>query len=335
MIFSGISSQVAGLAAGVLLAAAPLFGQGVLTYEGDPIPADVERMYLVGLNFLKTTQNDDGSWPDNGGKQPGVVGLAVLSVLAHGDDPNHGPYAGMVERGIDFIIKSQRADNGYIGSSMYNHGFATLALAEAYGMLDNEKLGPALQKAVDLIVSSQARNSLGAWRYSPESRDADTTVSGAQVVALFAARNAGIAVPDEAFDKALKYYRQTQCPDGGFGYTSADQSSPPRSAIGTLVFALAKEKDSQEFKAGLKYLDQNTQTEYSGYMHYFMYYVAQALFHGDMQKWRNWNKVNIESQKSAQNADGSWQDSQGSCFGTATSLLSLALNYRYLPIYER
>jgi len=34
-------------------------------------------------------------------------------------------------------------------------------------------------------------NTFGAWRYSPESKDADTTVSGAQMVALFAARNAG------------------------------------------------------------------------------------------------------------------------------------------------
>ena len=309
--------------------------QGVLTFEGGPIPAKVEGMYVSGLNYLKATQSEDGSWQDIRGQQPGVVGLAVLAVMAHGDDPNNGPYAKMVEKGIGFILRSQTNHNGYIGPTMYNHGFATLALAEAYGMLDNEKIGPALEKAVGLILSSQANNPLGAWRYSPESKNADTTVSGAQVVALFAARNAGLSIPDEAFEKALNYYRETQCPDGGFGYTTADHSSPPRSAIGTLVFALAKKKDSREFKVGLKYLAQTDGSLQSSYRQYFMYYVAQTLFHGDMSKWRKWNKTNVTYLKQAQNDDGSWHDSQGAGFGTATSLLSLALNYRYLPIYER
>ena len=56
---------------------------------------------------------------------------------------------------------------GYIGTSMYNHGFSTLALAEAYGAVDDPRLGPALQKAVRLIVLAQEENSLHAWRYSP------------------------------------------------------------------------------------------------------------------------------------------------------------------------
>lgn len=319
----------------ILISYSAAFGQNVLTYEGDPIPADLERMYVAGLDYLKNTQSDNGSWTQQRGTDPGVVGLAVLAVLAHGDDPNYGPYSRMVERGISYIISQQRSDNGYIGSSMYNHGFATLALAEVYGMLDNDKTGPALQKAVDLILSSQARNPAGAWRYSPESRDADTTVSGAQVVALFAARNAGIKVPDEAISKALKYYKSSQCPDGGFGYTSADYSSPPRGAIGTLVFALAKKKDGAEFKAGLKYLIQADGSSQGSYEHYFMYYAAQALFHGDMAKWRSWNRISMANMKETQGADGSWSDAQGAAFGTSASLLALALNYRYLPIYER
>ena len=98
---------------------------------------------------------------------------------------------------------------------MYNHGFSTLALAEAYGQVQDERIGPALQKAVDLILSSQSQNPNGAWRYAPDSPDADTTVSGAQMVALFAARNAGIGVPDAAIQKALRFFAECQTPDGG------------------------------------------------------------------------------------------------------------------------
>ena len=67
-----------------------------------------------------------------------------MAFLAHGEAPNHGPYAQNIRRGIGFIHENQNETIGYIGSSMYNHGFATLALAEAYGVLREDKLAPAL-----------------------------------------------------------------------------------------------------------------------------------------------------------------------------------------------
>ncbi|MGB9604154.1 MAG: squalene--hopene cyclase, partial [Limisphaerales bacterium] len=175
--------------------------QELFEEEPDSIPPEVERMYRRGLDFLTRTQTPKGYWQDTYGQQPAVVGLAILAMLAHGDDPNTGPYAIPIKRGLDFILENQNKVTGYIGNSMYNHGFATLALAEAYGAVNDERLGPALKKAVDLILVSQTKNPFGAWRYSPESTDADTTVSGAQMVALFAAKNAGIDIPEEAIKK--------------------------------------------------------------------------------------------------------------------------------------
>ena len=52
-------------------------------------------------------------------------------------------------------------------------------------------------------------------------------------------------------------------------------------------------------------------------------------------EWAKWNRKNIATLKQNQNADGSWSGQFGTTFGTAASLLSLALNYRFLPIYER
>jgi hypothetical protein len=71
------------------------------------------------------------------------------------------------------------------------------------------------------------------------------------------------------------------------------------------------------------------------YREYNLYYVSQAYFHAGPQYWREWNLRNIKSLSSTQNADGSWDGQFGTAFSTAGSLLSLALNYRYLPIYER
>ena len=95
---------------------------------------DVERMYTKGLEWLASKQQPNGTFSGGGardhyGSQPGVVGLAVVSMLAHGDDPNFGKYAKNITNGVKFILGQQNSRTGYIGSSMYNHGFATLALA--------------------------------------------------------------------------------------------------------------------------------------------------------------------------------------------------------------
>jgi hypothetical protein len=301
---------------------------------GDVNPNEVDRVYVRGLQFLAKSQLAEGRWNEMPyGAEPAVVGLSVIAMLAHGDDPNNGPYALPIKRGLDFILKNMNQTTGYIGRSMYNHGFSTLALAEAYGHVLDERLGPALEKAVRLITSSQARNPLSAWRYSPESVDADTTVSGAQMVALFAARNAGIAVPEDAIQKGIAFFLKCQTPEGGFGYTSATSPNGARTAIGCLVLALAKEKKSKAFETALAFL--KTAPGDASYQQYFLYYAAQAYFHASPELWNDWNRKNIKTLASTQNDDGSWDGQFGPTFSTAASLLSLALNYRYLPIYER
>lgn len=340
--------KISHLATVCLLASQPLFSQ-VLNRPGqrvsDPIPADVENVYTNGLNFLSRSQSASGSWEGQSGYSdfPGTVALCLLALLAHGDDPNHGPYAKQISSSIDFLLNSQQV-NGYIGSagknsgrgSMYNHGFATLALAEAYGMVEDERLGEALQKAVNLILTAQKQNRLGAWRYSPEANDADSTVAGCQIVALFAARNAGIAVPDEALTKALKYMDSCRSKtNGSYGYMNASGGKVTLTAIGLLCQALAKEHDTDEFRLSLEYLKKNLSYRDANYPYYFEYYMSQALFHADEKVWNQWNKMNVKFLKTLQQSDGSINGNKGKPFSTAASLLSLALNYRFLPIYEK
>ncbi len=301
----------------------------------DSIPAQAELIYQRGLQDLAKAQGDKGAWNDGVGSEPGVVGLCVAAFLAHGEDPNNGPYAKTIRLGIDYILSQQNDKNGYIGSSMYNHAVATKALAESYGVLDNPKIAPALKKAVELIVSSQKKNRFGAWRYTPESRDADTTVTGCQMVTLFAVRNAGIAVPDEAIKKGLAYLATCLGRDGDYGYTSASGGKPTLTAIGSLCLSLAKERDSKGYQASLAFLKKNLDFRDRYYPFYFEYYMSQALFHADEATWKEWNGRNIRYLSTIQAPDGSFPGNQGASFNTAGALLSLALNYRFLPIYEK
>ncbi|PTY01342.1 squalene--hopene cyclase [Verrucomicrobia bacterium LW23] len=326
---------LAAVIALVLAIAAPaLAQQDLFVRRGDPISPELEEMYTRGLAYLARTQSENGSWPQNMGQEPAVVGFAILAFLAHGEDPNSGPYAKVIQRGLDYILSAQNSSTGYIGSSMYNHGFCTLVLAEAYGVVEDPRLGEALKRAVDLILYAQSVNPQGGWRYSPEARDADTTVSGAQLVALYAARNAGFAVPEEAVQKGIEYLKRCQDADGGIGYTSAGGGNGPRTAIAALVFALDKKQKSREARSATQFLRTRPENDTS-YLQYYLYYAAQALYQNSNEGWKEWNAANIKTLRESQTNDGSWDGSFGPVFGTSCSLLSLALNYGFLPIYER
>jgi hypothetical protein len=318
----------------LIAGALPACAQELFTSSAGIEAEQVDKMYVKAVEFLARTQGAEGNWPDQPtGTAPALTGLAVVSILAHGDDPNFGPYAATVHKALDFLVKQMDSATGYIGPSMYNHGFATLALAESYGAVDDPRLGPALQKAVKLIVNAQRQNNSHAWRYSPESRDADTTVSGAQMVALLAARNAGIGVPETTIQDGIKFFLSCQTGDGGIGYISPMGPNGARTAIGCLVLALAREKDSAAFKAAFNFL--KNAPDDSQYPQYFRYYASQAFFHASPELWQNWNRENIRSLRATQNPEGGWEGQFGATYATSLSLLSLALNYRYLPIYER
>jgi hypothetical protein len=332
---------------GLLLAALLLssaHGQSPLLRYGGEIPPEVDTIYEKGLSWLVQKQQADGRWSDGYGGA-GVDGLCLMAMLASGEDPNFGKYAGSIRRAVRAMISQQDATSGYLPSSMYHHGFAMLALAEAYGVVDEDLLWEGAQKprslaqtldlAVRCAATSAAKNPLKAWRYTPDATDADTSVAGAMLMGLLACRNAGIAVPDDTVNGALDYMRKCTSKTGYVAYSGGFGGmgeSMARSSIATLVFAVGKHKDWDEFAATLKHISADLEHRESGHPEYYRYYAAQALYQGDYEAFQKWNKANIRYLKDTQAADGSFNNGS---YQTAMSLLALALNYRFLPVYER
>lgn len=340
------------LLTGCVVLASPSGARAQIPQEhiGVAVPRDVREIYDRGLKWLISQQADNGSW--NGQQQgAGLTGLCLMCFLASGEDPNFGLYSSQVRKAVRSIIQQQDANTGFLGGSMYHHGFGMLALAEAYGAVDERSLWPdvhdkskrtigqALELAVRAAVTSQKKNSFGAWRYSPDSNDADTSVSGAVLVGLLAARNAGIEVPDECIDRAIAYYKSMTADSGQVAYSGGlggFDESLARISIGSLVYALARRKDIPQYEATVNYLKNRLeQTAPGHYLEYTRYYEAQALFQGDVEAWSKWNELLVRSLKESQQPDGSIPGQFGPELGTSMSLLALALNYRFLPIYER
>jgi hypothetical protein len=325
--------------------------QGQAIRYGTQVPQDVKLMYERGLRYLANTQQNDGQWPSAYGS--GITGICLLAFLAEGEDPNFGQYGLVIRRAVRSIIASQDASTGYIPNSMYCHGFGMLALAESYGAVDESQLwladdepsrrrsiGQALELAVRCAVTAQKKNRFGGWRYSPSDDGADTSVSGAVLIGLLAARNAGIEVPDQCIDRALDYFRSSTLENGMVAYTGGvggiGGKSMNRSSIATLVYAIGKRKHWNEYEATLSYISTHLEHYETGYPFYFRYYMSQALFQGDLESWIKWKRENTRILKEMQRDDGSLEGGHGGPqYSTAMALLSLAIDYRFLPIYER
>lgn len=318
---------------------------------GEAVPRDVRESYEKGMQYLAKTQAETGEWSADSQNGAAVTGMGVMVFLASGEDPNFGQFSGNIRRGLRSLIRNQDPNTGFLGGSMYHHGFGMLALAEAYGAVDERNLWPdagdkarertigaALELSVRLALTSQKKNSSGAWRYSPDSQDADTSVSGAVLVGLLAARNAGIEIPDDALNRAISYYQKMTSGSGQVAYSGLGfDDSLARVAIGTLVYAIARRKDLPQYKATIAFLAKHGDSGQSGHggAEYQRYYQAQALFQGDVEAWERWNKQLVRQIKQAQQPDGSIQGQFGQMTSTSLSLLALAVNYRFLPIYER
>ncbi|MEM7452779.1 MAG: squalene--hopene cyclase [Planctomycetota bacterium] len=328
---------------------------------GNRVDRQVDEIYERGLQFLAAAQKRDGSWTTSSGfgsETAGVCGICVLAFLSSGEDPNFGPYAVQVRRGLRHIILQQSTRSGLFEGNVYDYGFAMLCLAEAYGAVDDELLwsgvaedernrtiGEALELAVRAAQVKDSRPDFGgpAWwstASDPSSGVTDTSVAGSVLVGLLAARNAGIAVPDKTIDRCIQYFRSMANRDGTVGYylTAGDPygNSMARTSIMNLVLAIAKRRDLDEFAASTQYLKDHIEDEYDTHPLYGRYYMAQALFQCDIDSWARWNREMIAKVENEQNDDGSIGVSPyGKNYSTAISLLSLALNYRFLPIYER
>lgn len=300
-----------------------------------------------GLEFLAANQHEDGAFGSGQyRKNVAVTALAGMAFLTAGNTPGRGKYGKNVAKTVDFLL-ARTDPSGYINvkeseshGPMYGHGFATLFLAEVYGMTHRADVRDKLKLAVNLIVNTQNRE--GGWRYLPVRKEADLSVTVCQIMALRAARNAGIYVPKNTVDLCVSYVRKCRNPDGGFKYQLINNSPSlwPRSAAGLVALYSAGIYEGREIDGGLKYLMQYLpqgevfRNEYNYF--YGHYYAVQAMWHAGGSYWNRWYPAIRDELQSRQSPDGSWSDIQICTeYGTAMACIVLQMPNNYLPIFQR
>lgn len=305
-----------------------------------------ERAVERGLGWLAARQHEDGGF--GSGMYRGnvaVTALAGMALLSNGSTPGRGPHGAQVSRAVDYLLANTQP-SGYIiapaGASygpMYGHGFATMFLAECYGMSPRAELREKLAHAVKLIVNTQNKD--GGWRYKAERADADISVTVCEVMALRAARNAGLYVPNDTVQRSIDYVKKSQNADGGFSYMiQGGESAFPRSAAAVVALYSAGIYEGPEITKGLAYLVQFLPAEgmvrrETQYYFYGQYYAVQAAWHAGGDFWSRWYPAVRDELVARQRQDGSWVSSIDVDVDTAMALLVLEMPNNYVPIFQR
>jgi hypothetical protein len=329
----------------------------------------------MGLAYLAREQHADGSFGTNQHRgNVAITSLAGLAMMAGGHQPGRGRYGQVVTRALQFVLDQERPDqpgflhnrNAILHGPMYGHGFGALFLAEAHGMVNNralrERLRVTLERAVQLIIRTQntepggdPRNPMGGWRYHPQPQDADISVTICQIMALRAARNAGIAVPKSVADKCTRYVKACQDlrGDGGFRYMrGGGPTGFARTAAGVVALYNAGVYKDESVQKGLDYLftrcrpgavdpRNNFMARQDMLMHYYYghYYAVQAMWTAGGRYWTAWYPA-IRDELIAHNdrdrQQGCWNDRRICAhYCTAMACIILQIPNNYLPILQR
>ncbi|HEV3344514.1 MAG TPA: hypothetical protein VG125_29325 [Pirellulales bacterium] len=328
---------------------------------------ETEQAVRRGLKWLAEHQHADGRWslhqldpPEKnltatsgaGGTQSNTAatGLGLLPFLASGHTQTTGEHQAVVGKALQWLVAQQKPDGNLFNDPpsiafMYAHAIATIALCEAYGMTQDERLRQPAQRALDFIVAAQNQGT-GGWRYQP-GESGDTSVVGWQVMALKSGEMAGLNVPKASLDLAGKWLDSAAGTGGSlgtFGYQGPGASAA-MTAEGLLCRQfLGTRRNDPAMLAGAKYLLQHL-PQAGQESSYYWYYATQVMYHMQGDYWTAWNDKLRGQLVSSQIKDGhmagtwdprdSWEQSGGRLYATSIRLLMLEVYYRHLPLYQR
>ncbi|OHB69417.1 MAG: hypothetical protein A2W17_12365 [Planctomycetes bacterium RBG_16_41_13] len=294
------------------------------------------------LEWLMSSQNDDGSWGDNNSTvlsgnrydKVGATALALLSFSGRGythlsEDKIDGKKIGdVVKKAIDWLISNQSGD-GSVGSPHsidfgLNHSIAALALSEVYGITNESQYKDAAQKATTFLQTIQNRD--GGW--GSEGRELsypNLQTTGWTIMALKSAQICGLDIGD-SFKKAESYV--------------ADKLKDHWEPLPAAMYIFVKREKNKDLEDTMDYLIRNPPSQsQQDYLYWYFGSIALFQYDGpDGNYWKKWNKPFKETvMEKLYNDDlhyGSPNNRTEQVVNASLLTLSLEIYYRYDIIFH-
>lgn len=325
-----------------------------------------EQAVDQGLAYLARVQQFDGRWtyeledrlaqPRQGhAHDAACTGLALLALLARDHVPHQdGPYRTVVTKGLEYLLALQDEDGDLRGppelrgpgpnhGNMYDHAIATLALGEAALMSHDRRYAEAARRGARFIIAAQDPRG-GGWRYSPGDYG-DSSVFGWQIMALHAAEQLGLEIPEATRENALRYVQLCGLGERRMlaGYQPGE--SPTAAMTAELLYSrmlLGQELDKDDLANAADFISRQAPGA-SNPDPYCWYYGSLCLLQVHSEVWDLWNRRTRDTLIGLQRAGegplaGSWNTNLrwgaqgGRVFTTSLAVLTLEVYYRYSPI---
>ena len=318
----------------------------------DPVKVDAKSEAIIqgALRYLASKQLPNGAFGTSGEENQhpiAITGYALMAFQAAGQLPGEGEYGKNVTAGMEYLVDSISPDGLYgnrnMGQYMYGHGIATIALAELYGETKSTKIHDKLERAIKVIIAAQ--NHEGGWRYRPVARDADISVTVLQVVALRAAKNGGINVPQTTIDNAVKYVKSCfNERSGGFSYQPNRDPGFARTAAAIYSLQVCGLYEDPMVLRGSTYITENL-SRHQDWFTYGHFYAAPAQYMIGGEVWDKWYRHIKDVLLKVVTKTGDtfyWEprldqgrQGVGPVYVTSVYTMILAMPYHYLPLYQR
>jgi hypothetical protein len=297
------------------------------------------------LAYLASKQSEDGRWES--AHEIAATSFALLAYYGRGERHDIDcRYRDTVARGLKWLIEQQNAASGDLRGpkpsryGMYEHGIASLALIEAYGVTKDPELRPRALAAIDFIVESQHEE--GGWRYIPGEKG-DLSVSGWFVMALASAEMSGLPVPEKTRKGVQRFldYMSGGQHGGAYGYDKPPGKGGSKSNAMLAVGFFCSQLTGASANAAKAY-ESALSLDKAGFLVsdiYHAYYGTVAAYQHQGPVWRKWMEQMQKAFLETQVGDGSWMaagphaSSMGPVIGTALVTLCLEAHYRYTPLY--
>jgi hypothetical protein len=318
---------------------------------------DVDDTVRKGLDWLAYTQHRLGHWSAEGRYPAAMTALSGLAMLCEGSTTTQGRYAENIRRAVDYLVRQSRP-NGLIGDPFrddrytYGHGFSMLFLSQVLGEEEDadrrEQIIDVLTRAV--VFTGRAQTAAGGWGYVSAKDghgfdEGSTTIT--QVQGLRGCRNAGVVVPNEIIEKAVKYIHDCTLPGGGVQYSSKGGGGRPAiTAAAIACLYNAGEYDDEYVPRMMEYCRTNFGSGGEGgfgHWHYAHFYYSQVMYREGGETWEDYRdgivrKILREAQRvDLGDYEGVYWDQGyiGRVYTTALNLIILQLDEAALPIYQR
>jgi hypothetical protein len=302
---------------------------------------ETEDAVHMGLAWLVSVQDSDGKWDSDGfmlhyipnatqneryaegvglaRNDISLTGLCMLAFTGAGCDDREGQYKKTVARAREYLLGSQRVQDGGFGldradhrATMYEHTLATFAITDLYLVSGDETLRTPMRRALEYLLSMQGEG--GGWDYEQRYPDMraeweqsardDLSITGWAVLALAAAREANFEIPSENLDRLAQFMKDCTRSDGEAVYADEGTRAGHRGLAmlaGSNVCRrlLGEPGDSytqqQQLKRMAKEPPNWTQAgDLDGSNMYYWYYASIAMLlakdgDGGDDRWRQWN----------------------------------------------